>query len=61
MIGCRETVQTLDNDNNVAGVLQVENDFFSRKFKKLISQKVLKQSLPNFTPHWILVVAIISS
>ena len=27
-------------------------DFFSRKFKKLISQKVLKQSLPNFTPHW---------
>jgi len=27
---------------------------FFGKFKKFISQKVLKQSLPNFTLHWTL-------
>jgi len=55
---------TLANNSNKklnAGVLHVENWFFFRKFKKIISQKVLKQSLPNFTLHWTLVVPIISS
>ena len=29
------------------------------KVLKIISQKVLKQSLPNFTPHWTLVVPML--